>query len=469
MLRRGLLLTAISMGALFQVQAQQINFERGDWQTVWNKAVEQKKMLFAELEPVPNVRKLTDQERRAMEAASYYPSGRAAELYNKFLLNWRSDVDTTRDYPAKRYLVSGLPAAFIVDAAENRVLYRFDGLPSSEAQMLQAYSEAEEERKDKMTLAQYQNPLDAGNLSTPLLLKYLQKRKRLQLDNSQALHLYLIQVDPDIRKVSDSALRVAERYETSFDGTGSKYYTANIRQVYGSVHKGDSAAVQAVLLKWARQTLKKAIAERNEGVLEATFERLGSTDPVLLNEYANKLGMEFYKTLGNTSMYLSYLKKDAERICQIPDTLMEKRSAAFREAATQKLRKEAAATKIDPDYYLQQHLNDLDTGSVSYKQAAYLKGYANAVNEQFSHDEYTMNDAIRWIEKAIVWRENKGGDVVEMYFIYAKLLYKNHRESEAQVMYARFLERNNQFAYPDEGTLHQWQKEWAELTAKKQR
>jgi hypothetical protein len=235
------------------------------------------------------------------------------------------------------------------------------------------------------------------------------------------------------------------------------------------VHKGDTPVVQATLMRWAYRSLNQAIAERNEMALEQIVQRLGSADQVLANEKVNKLGMDFYKAMGNTSMYLSYLKRDAERLCRIPDSTVARTSDAYRAEAMKRLRKEAATKKVDPDLYLQQHLNDLDTADINYKRAAELEAYAREVGERYSHDDYTMTDAIRWIEKAIIWREGKGGDVVGMYYLYAQLLYKNQRKTEAEAMYNRFLERHNQFAWPAENVMQEWQQQWAQLTSGKQR
>lgn len=268
--------------------AQGISFEKGDWKSVREKAVKEKKLIYLDVYT-------TWCGPCKMMARNYFPQEKAGALYNQHFVNYQIDAEKGEGLAiAEQYKVTGYPTNLFLDAATGKVVYRTSGMPVELEGFLENANTAIEESKDPMDIAGYEKKFAGGKYDEAFIKKYLQKNARLGIDNDALLDAYLKKFSGS--EVSDSTLLLLSAYQSGIDNTGYMVLKANSSRLDKLLKR--PGHFEGMSGEYYRNSIHKATEAKNEKDFDrllAKLDEFEKEDPKGTRHYYQQ---QFYKTTG---------------------------------------------------------------------------------------------------------------------------------------------------------------------------
>lgn len=420
------LITFLTLLALPSVLlAQGIKFEEGTYAEALAKAKAENKMLFLDVYT-------TWCGPCKMMAKNLFPTKEAGDKYNTNFVNYKIDAEQGEGLDvAEKFAVRAYPTNIFVDPKTGDEVYRVTGAGDLK-HFLSNADIAVAEYNDPMKWEGYQAKLKAGAKDQAFLYSYLQKAKRLDKNNDEALDLYVSKY-MNTRKLSDADLKFlvenittldnnqfavleknSARINKIYDNTPFTFKNLAITLIRGTVVKlgkiGDETKFNKVLAPIVHKYSKTP--ESDMLFYTEKFYEEGKDEPKLRNFQYKKANILLAKTNAELA------KEDATRKADmIEDIKMQLKEANI--PVSQHQAKIDEVIKGNPSI----------TKAATFNAASDLNKIAWGVYE--ANNTSRLAEALKWSARANELFKNEPGALSASMDTYAHLLYINGQKELA--------------------------------------
>lgn len=415
---------------------QGIQFENSDWKSTVAKAKAANKLIYMDIYTTwCGPCKMMDR--------NIFPNEEVGKVHNKQFVNFKIDAEKGEGLSlAKKYKVEGYPTNLYIDPKDESVVYRVMGYTEI-AEFLKRAETAQAEYADPMKWEDYQEAFRKGQKDVAFLGKYLEKAKRLDKPNDDALNVYF-----------------REHYHTSdfskenLEQIMAHTYTLD-NEVYPFLLRNQAAVNKAyagqpdVFLNWAKglsyATLKKAIDTRNEQLLNKIIdnEALDKEQDIKSTTFWYK--KEYFKKTGEEAQLFKTMEAEADWICNKSAADFEQEDNAALEGIKKQLAWQLKEMDI-PESEQEQKINETIQANSSYAKSVSFRA-ALALNESAWYVVSHQSDNKALVGRALVWSQ-KSLDMTKgtpswatLADTYAHLLYFDGKKEEAMAMEAEAIKQ----------------------------
>lgn len=378
--------------------AQGIAFEKGDWQSVREKAIEAHKLVYIDVytswcAPCK------------LMAKKYFPEKEAGDSYNNRFINYQIDAEKGEGIEiAKKYAVNGFPTNLFIDPGSGNIVYKVMGMPKSISDFIQNGTVAIEEFNDPMTLVQYATTLQSGKYDEPFLRKYLGKNKRLGVDNDSLIDIYLKKFVSE--KLSDSTLLLITDYQTGVDNKGFHVLEANKNRLNALMNKPNY--FDDAKERYYFQSLERALNDTDEPEMKRLLARSEAFDLKDPENVAYDYSKRFYTKINSVEKLKEINTTYANLLLNRSDKDIEAISKKYEAGLKEQIVWQAKQMGISNDKMDEILALNLKRPEIKYRQ--YL-AYADILNS-IAWDTYESNkgsvadreqvaQATKWAERAM--------------------------------------------------------------------
>jgi thioredoxin-related protein len=378
--------------------AQGIAFEKGDWQSVTQKAINAHKLLYVDVytswcAPCKFM------------AKKYFPEKEAGDSYNNRFISYQIDAEKGEGVEiARKYAVNGFPTNLFIDPTNGNIVYRIMGMPETLSDFIQNGTIALEEYNDPMKPAQYAAKLHSGKYDHRFLRRYLEKNKRLRADNDPLIDIYLDKLASE--KISDSTLLLITDYQTGVDNKGFRVLDANKSRLDALMNR--PGYFDDAKERYYYQSLEKAVSDTDELKLKGLLARIEAFNLKDPENIAYVYSKKFYTKINSVEKLKEVNTAYANLLLNTNDEAIEAVSQKYEPGLKEQIMWQAkqmgtSAEKIDEILAL-----NLKRPEIKYRQ--YL-AYADILNS-IAWDIYESNkgsvadkeevvQATKWAERAM--------------------------------------------------------------------
>lgn len=394
--------------------SQGIHFETGKWKSVVEKAKEEHKLIFLQLQ--------SDACIQCNEVADQAFSNRTlGDYFNTRLVSIR--LDGTKNQGAvlaKKYSVQGFPVSLFLDGDEH-ILSRYNGSTNNISQYIN-YVHLAVSREKEMPLSVFEKEYNAGT-STPLFLEsYILKRNELNMPSDLLLEEYVTVIPRD----SINSLRVLGFIFGQAPLVDSRAFEMvfsnhNIRKVYQNAGRDKTIEVNNKIII---RSLDKAIKLKDSSLERKVADFTKSTWPrgsiagqknsetQMLKYYLGTKEKDKYISAANIYYEQYYMPRNLDSLkiaarAALESALESAPGDTIRSGGRMLIRK-----KLMSSSRIYEYGNSLNTGAWNF--------YKMTENKE------NLQRALTWIQRAIAYREDPS--YVDTY---AHLLYKLGQKEEA--------------------------------------
>lgn len=409
--------------------AQGIRFTEGSWNEALAKAKSEHKLIYMDIYT-------TWCGPCKVMAAQIFPAAEAGEKYNGLFVNYKIDAEKGEGIAlAKKYQVEGYPTNLYINPEDESVVYRVmgsTGLP----EFLNRADVALLEQKDPMKWSDYEQKFEKGNRDKAFLVAYIEKAKRLDLNNDKALNAYV--VENAGKKTDDATLKFLFENTKTLDNTSVAVIAANKDKINGffpqETHEYDSW-----LQMLPYNTLQKAIENKDEkllGLIEKGIKDYGIKQQGVSGTYYYK--KEFYQRTGNEEKAWQASKAEADYIATIKPAAFDQLDAEGLEDVKASIIYQLKAMGVTEDKFESSITATLEKNPDMRKPATInaaqsLNASAWNVVENKSEDKVAVQQALIWSKKSLELA--KGFNAWPMLAdTYANLLFLNGERDKAIAM-----------------------------------
>ena len=401
------------------VKAQGIQFEEGTYAEALAKAKAQNKLLFLDVYT-------TWCGPCKMMAKNIFPTKEAGEKYNAHFINYKIDAEEGEGLDvAEKFAVMAYPTNIFVDPKTGDEVYRVTGAGDL-AHFLSNADIALAEYSDPMKWEGYEAKLAAGAKDQAFLYSYLQKAKRLEKNNDEAMNLYVSRF-MNTKKLSDADLKFLVENTTTLDNkqfaileknqarinnlyrnTPFTFKNLAISLIRGTVQKLGKTGDEERFTKVLQPIVRKYSKTPESDMLFYTekFYEEGKDEPKLRNFQYRKANMILAKTKADLA------KEDAIRKAEVMDDL----KAQLIEAKVPTSEHQA---KINEVLKNNPSVNNMATMAAAQDLNKIAWGVYEANNTS------RLAEALKWSERANELFKNDPAPLSASMDTYAHLLYIN--------------------------------------------
>src|SRR5690606_24780430 len=253
------------------VFSQGLSFEKGTWEEAKAKAVKENKIIYLNLCTSRNTLC------QRMES-SFFSAEQAGNFYNANCINFQADAEKGIGLElAKTYEIKGYPTHLYLHPQTGKVVFRSLGLPKNLNAFVQNGAIAKLEFQDPMPLENYQEKFNSGNYDHAFIKKFLEKNKRLGLDNDPVLDAYVqrfSKTDP----VEADVLKTIAAYQCGIENQSFKLLETNQEKLDHLFSRKNY--LQSLLPNLFNFSITKAMAAQDNEKFDRLIARVKLADPL---------------------------------------------------------------------------------------------------------------------------------------------------------------------------------------------
>ncbi len=396
--------------AVLSAQGQEgISFEKGSWANILQIARERGKPVFVDMYTTWCIpcRKM---------AAEVFVLPEISGLFNKEFVNVKIDAEKGEGIDiAKRYKVGAYPTYLFVNP-DGTLVYRSVGYMPSERFASEARL-ALREASDPKPLASWQDEYESRKTDTAFVRSYLEKRRKLALDNADVADQYAALLDRSRLLDKTLLVKILQMEHINTDGYLLSFIRSNKQDVLSALDMNTRAKLDDHLANLVARDVERAIEVRDEKLLEQIFDFLMNSPsgelPAAWKAYDTK--MKYYARVGDTTSLATVFKQYAKEALSFdPGPLVQADSLAL--AQFEKGLADGSI-KVKPD---QLTLTRRSRGSTKKTSYAYrlrdaARGALNGL-----HSKEMMSEGLKLIDKALQFSDN-----FSIHEVKAGLLYQS--------------------------------------------
>ncbi len=375
--------------------AQGIQFETGDWKSVLDKAVREKKLIYVDVYtswcgPCK------------MLAAQVFPQPEAGDKYNRHFVNYRIDAEKGEGVAlAQRYAVNRYPTHLFIDPATQKLVYRSSGATASVSEFNHHADLALQELGDPLSLDKYAAKYKAGERSERFLRAYLEKAGRLSQPEEAVLGSYVDAIAS--RPAADSTIAFVLGQVSVLDAKAVPFLMANA-QYFASRPEGPGLV--DYFGRWSYGSFEQAVRERDPARLDTMLKRIHrytrNADAAMDYWYRT----QFYARTGDLQASLKAGMAEAEYLTAKPLSYYQEEDAKAAAQARQSIRVQlkrmnADSAKLEELVEMNIKQQPAMLHSSSFFTATNLNNIAWQVYEQQRQDPAMLNKALSWSRRAM--------------------------------------------------------------------
>lgn len=421
-----ILLLGMGVGLVAQENTAGIAFQKGEFQTMLDKAKAENKLIFMDVYTTwCGPCKMLDQ--------NTFSDAQVGSKFNAGFVNYKLDAEKGEGMAiARKYAVRAYPNMLFING-QGEIVHRVVGYRPAEELLKEAETAAQKGATMK-PLSYFEENYAKKKTDKAFMQAYVTQLKASEKDNTKILNEYIALLTPE-EKVSENVIKLAAENLTALEGPAYQILAGVMRDAA----KQPRAVLQAAysgLMQVKSATFQKAVQTKDRTLLDKLIQVSKETDGPGAAQQIAQYEMEFSKATGDMSAVRKATEKQADE--------------------QMKIKKEELA-KMDVEQYAlfkkQVQLEEADTTSADFKmmdgmmKSAATKGTAMQLNElAWSYFE-TMTDKADWT-KALAWsaRSLELDRDVNYLDTYANLLFKLGRKAEAIKFETEALEK----ATPDQ-------------------
>lgn len=399
--------------------AQGINFEKGDWKSVREKAIKEKKLIYLDVYT-------TWCGPCKMMARNYFPNEKAGALYNKHFVNYQLDAEKGEGIAvAGEYNVTGYPTNLFLEASTGKIVYRTSGMPTELEGFLENANTAIEESKDPMDAEAYDKKFASGKYDEAFIKKYLRKNHRLGKDNDAVLDAYLQKFSGS--DVSDSTLLLLSDYQSGIDNTGYMVMRTNSTRIDKLMKR--PGHFEEASSSYFSHSIRKAIdakSEKDFDRLLARVEEFDKDDPKGMRHYYQE---QFYQAMGQDDKLYAINVEYANYIAGLSKEEVARQSQKQMESARAQIKWQLEQMNTPPEQIEALLQKNLDRPDIKYgKEITYANQLNNMAwdvyekNNKGTVDKEKVTQASVWAKKGMELSEVSDDSWVAIADTYAHLV-----------------------------------------------
>lgn len=165
-------------------QEKGINFEHDTWKDAIAKAKKENKMLYVDFFT-------TWCGPCKIMSSKLFVDEKAGQKYNSEFVNYKIDAEKGEGVElAKKYNVTGYPTNLFIDSKTEKIVYKTMGCPKDVSGLIENADVAILEKKDPMSIEEYEAKFKSKKYDEAFLRKYISKNNRLGFSNDVAIDEY---------------------------------------------------------------------------------------------------------------------------------------------------------------------------------------------------------------------------------------------------------------------------------------
>jgi len=336
--------------------SQGIEFESGTWEELLHKAAQTQKPIFIDVYT-------TWCRPCKIMSSQIFPLAEVGDVYNSNFICYKIDAEKGEGIQiAKEYDVKSFPTYLFLNADGSLVMKAIGSMPPED--FLALATSAKTELTNPKPIFEWEDEYVQKKTDTAFLRLYMEKRTLLGKSNTELFDEYLL-LFPDEKRVSKEIIEIYKREIGNI-----KINTLAYKNLQDNNAKFSKLGTPAYLFRLSaiKNSLREAITNRDEQLLEKTIEENEKIPKLFRTEQKEEIYMNYYQRVNDMDRYIHYATAYCETWLMNKDVapvLRDKYSGAlnniawnFFEKVTDKdalnnaLRWSKRSLDIEPDNYM---------------------------------------------------------------------------------------------------------------------
>ena len=433
-------------------QEKGIQFEKGTWKEVVAKAKKENKMIYVDFFT-------TWCGPCKLMSSKYFIDEKAGVKYNPTFVNFKIDAEKGEGVElAKKYNVTGYPTNIFIDSKTEKIIYKTMGCPIDVSGLIENADVAILEKKDPMSIEEYEAKFKSNKYDESFLKKYISKNNRLGKLNDTYVDEYFSQYS---EKMTD-----LEKYNfisANEESLTAKIQSFNYLQTLINKNIVPNDKIQQTTESLVYHSLEKAEKSNNEKELleaailmknyytngyEYSFEPL---EKFYIKNKNEKRLEELYNEYGN---YFSNIK---------PEVFDKKNKDAFESNVDAKMSmlkfQGGEAANITEGEVRQQLIEDGRNRIYSVSTANNLNSICWNIYEKMSANKSLLESSLNWIQTAMQLTDIDIEEWAPIADTYAHLLVVSGKKQEAIQQMKHIIKMTSQNKIEDVDSYKKYLKE----------
>jgi thioredoxin-related protein len=394
--------------------AQGIDFETGTWSEVLEKAQKENKPIFMDLYttwcgPCKQM------------SANIFPQKEVGDVFNAAFINYKIDAEKGEGIElAKKYEVRAYPTYVFVSPTGELFFKSLGSMPATD--FIKEADKALAEYHNSKPIATWHAEYEDHKSDLAFIEKYLEKRSKLKLNNTEVLDNYLSLLPVNEQTSEKTLLLIVENGEEStIESKAWNILKQNVDQISDASKKQEA---QYIVSGAIDRTMRTAIKTSDETLMGKAIALYGETPDNAMKLSSEELWMRYYSGKKEWNNYVknAILVAENKWMKLTPEQIGQKDAEEYRKF-------EEMIAKEDTAQIPAERLN----AARKYYKTAYSSALANQMNSacwnifQNVDDKATLKKAVIWSKKSLVISNNNPSYLDT----YANLLYKSGKAKEA--------------------------------------
>jgi thiol-disulfide isomerase/thioredoxin len=406
------------------LHAQAIEFENTKWATVLDKAKQEGKLVYLDV--------YTDWCGPCkMMAKTYFPDPEVGAFYNKNFVNASIDAEKGEGIGlAKMYNITGYPTNLFIDPNTKKIVYKTMGAPDNKVGFIGNGKTALDEKADDMNLATYVTKFKSGKYDEEFLKKYLDKTKRLELNNDLLVDAFINKYGKNYK--DEKLFEVIQPHVRGINNKGFDLVinAPFLRTIYSSKTPKED---------FGEQMMNQAVSQYISTKDEKNY-RLASAKYILNcpGQSENKLryDRDFYNETKHKTKALASSIALANFISNKTQATFDAEDAAAYDKVVYTIKDLMASKKVPKEKQaaiIEKNLEKIGGGKKlkSEKAASNLNEIAWSVFQNNRSNKTLLNQALAWATKAVSLSNKESSTYYAHLDTYANLLYATNQKEKA--------------------------------------
>ena len=295
-------------GTLMAQEQKGIRFEKGSWATILETARKQGKPVFVDIYTTWCIpcRKM---------AAEVFVLPEVSERFNTDFINAKIDAEKGEGIEiARRYKVGAFPTYLFVNP-DGTLVYRSVGYMPADRFISEAKL-ALKESSDPKPLAVWEDEYASRRSDSSFVWDYLQKRKRLGLDNADVTDQYASLIDRGTLLGNGRLTKLLQLERINTDGFLLSFIQKNKPAVMASFSPGIRAKLDEHLANLVSKDIDRAINNQDDSLLLRITDFLMNSPsgemPAAWKAY--EVRMKYYARVGDTAQLAGVFREYAHAV-----------------------------------------------------------------------------------------------------------------------------------------------------------
>jgi len=404
--------------------SQGINFEKGTWKEVLEKAKQTNKPIFVDVYT-------TWCGPCKMMSKDIFPQEVVGTFFNDKLISYQIDAEKGEGVDlAKLYTVTAFPTYLFINP-KGEFFYKFMGSMSAEA-FIEKTKVALSEYSEPKTIADWDKEyLDKKN-DPAFLLEYMNKREKLGMSNAALLDEYIVLL-PEDQRTSDVVVAFLKKDGYFLNVTSEAYKNLKVNE---AIFLEKQLPIGNMMGSSIVTTITNAAKTKDEKQLNAAIAAYEILPQVTKDiSSLEALYMIYYKETKDNENYVKYASQLAGKRMKTTDEELAEKS----KASVLKFEEDAKAGQfgqLDAEKYAQgkEYFETIDKNKIMY-------GLNENASDVFtrSTDKNVLKLALTWSDRAL----QLSPDNAQFLDTNANLQYKLGRKKEAVVLEEKAVSLSN--------------------------